>query len=73
MKKQFGIFAKPVPNAPMGKQMMHTATVLLFDRSGDFCGNDFARRQRRRCAREDEEAGRLKAWNSFCCGPLGRP
>jgi protein SCO1/2 len=38
VKKQFGIFAQPVPHAPMGKQMMHTATVLLFDRSGQFAG-----------------------------------
>ena len=38
VKKQYGIFAQPVPNAPMGKQMEHTATVLLFDRSGNFAG-----------------------------------
>ena len=35
VKKQFGIYAQPVPNAPMGKHMMHTATVLLFDRNGE--------------------------------------
>ena len=34
VKKQYGIYAEAVPNAPMGKQMMHTATVLLFDRNG---------------------------------------
>jgi len=38
VKKQYGIFAEPVPHAPMGKQMDHTATVLLFDRSGQFAG-----------------------------------
>jgi protein SCO1/2 len=37
-KRQYGIYAQPVPNAPMGKQMMHTATVLLFDRQGQFAG-----------------------------------
>ena len=34
VKKQYGIFAEPVPHAAMGKEMEHTATVLLFDRSG---------------------------------------
>ena len=38
VKKQYGIFAQPVPHAAMGKQMEHTATVLLFDRSGQFAG-----------------------------------
>lgn len=38
VKKQFGIFAQPEPNAPMGKQMEHTATVLLFDSDGNFAG-----------------------------------
>jgi protein SCO1 len=38
VKKQFGIFAQAVPNAPMGKQMEHTATVLLFDRQGHLAG-----------------------------------
>jgi protein SCO1/2 len=38
VKKQYGIFAEPVPHAPMGKQMEHTATVLLFDRNGQFAG-----------------------------------
>ena len=36
VKKQYGIYAEPLPNAPMGQQMMHTATVLLFDRTGSF-------------------------------------
>jgi protein SCO1/2 len=36
VKKQYGIFAQPMPDAPMGKEMEHTATVLLFDRSGKF-------------------------------------
>ena len=38
VKKQFGIYAEPVPHAAMGKQMEHTATVLLFDRAGHFAG-----------------------------------
>lgn len=38
VKKQYGIYAQPVPNAPMGQQMEHTATVLLFDRSGQLAG-----------------------------------
>jgi protein SCO1/2 len=36
VKKQFGIYAQPVPNAPMGQQMEHSAIVLLFDRAGSF-------------------------------------
>lgn len=36
VKKQFGIFAEPTPHAAMGKEMNHTATVLLFDRNGNF-------------------------------------
>jgi protein SCO1/2 len=38
VKKQYGIYAEPVPDAPMGKEMAHTATVLLFDRNGQFIG-----------------------------------
>jgi protein SCO1/2 len=38
VKKQFGIYAQAVPNAPMGQQMEHTATVLLFDRQGKLAG-----------------------------------
>jgi protein SCO1 len=38
VKKQFGIYAQAVPNAPMGQQMEHTATVLLFDRQGQLAG-----------------------------------
>lgn len=36
VKRQFGIYAQPVPNAPMGKEMEHSAIVLLFDRNGQF-------------------------------------
>jgi protein SCO1 len=36
VKKQFGIYAQAVPNAPMGQEMEHSAVVLLFDRSGRF-------------------------------------
>jgi protein SCO1 len=38
VKKQYGIYAQPVPNAPMGQQMEHTATVLLFDSHGQLMG-----------------------------------
>ena len=38
VKRQYGIYAEPVPHAAMGKEMDHTATVLLFDRSGRFAG-----------------------------------
>lgn len=38
VKKQYGIYAEPVPHAAMGKEMEHSATVLLFDRSGRFAG-----------------------------------
>lgn len=36
VKKQYGIFAEPSPHPMAGKEMMHTATVLLFDGSGRF-------------------------------------
>ena len=36
VKKQFGIFAEPSPHPMAGKEMEHTATVLLFDASGSF-------------------------------------
>jgi protein SCO1/2 len=38
VKKQYGIYAQPVPHAPIGKAMEHTATVLLFDRAGTLAG-----------------------------------
>ena len=38
VKKQYGIYAEPMPHAPMGQEMEHTATVLLFDRHGKFVG-----------------------------------
>ena len=38
VKRQYGIYAEPVPHAAMGKEMEHTATVLLFDRAGKFAG-----------------------------------
>jgi len=38
VKKEFGIYAEPEPHAGMGKEMQHTATVLLFDRNGAFTG-----------------------------------
>jgi protein SCO1 len=36
VKKQFGIYAQPQPDAPMGQQMEHSAIVLLFDRNSKF-------------------------------------
>ena len=39
VKKQFHIFAQPEPNSHGGMTMInHTATVLLFDRNGQFGG-----------------------------------
>jgi protein SCO1/2 len=38
VKKQFGIYAEPVPHGAMGKEMQHTSTVLLFDRGGALMG-----------------------------------
>jgi len=34
IKKQYGIYAEPVPHAAAGQEMQHTSTVLLFDRKG---------------------------------------
>jgi protein SCO1 len=38
VKRQYGIYAEPVPHAAMGKQMEHSSTVLLFDGSGRLAG-----------------------------------
>jgi protein SCO1/2 len=38
VKKQYGIFATPSPHPTAGKEMEHTATVLLFDRAGNLAG-----------------------------------
>lgn len=38
VKKQYGIFAQPSPHPMPGKEMEHTATVLLFDSGGEFVG-----------------------------------
>jgi protein SCO1/2 len=38
VKKQYGIHAEPVPHDGKGQEMMHTGSVLLFDRSGQFAG-----------------------------------
>ena len=38
VKKQYGIYAEPMPHAAMGQSIAHTSTVLLFDRSGKFVG-----------------------------------
>jgi protein SCO1/2 len=38
MKRQYGIYAEPVPHAAMGQSIAHASTVLLFDRSGKFAG-----------------------------------
>jgi protein SCO1/2 len=38
VKRQYGIFAQPMPDAPAGEQMEHSSTVLLFDRDGKFAG-----------------------------------
>lgn len=36
VKKQFGIYAQPSPEPMPGKEMMHSAVVLLFDSNGKF-------------------------------------
>lgn len=36
VKKQYGIYAEPSPHPMPGKEMMHSAIVLLFDRKGQF-------------------------------------
>lgn len=36
VKKQFGIYSKKVPDSSGGYSVDHTATVLLFDRNGQF-------------------------------------
>ena len=36
VKKQFGIYAQPSPHPMAGKEMEHSAVVLLFDRNGKF-------------------------------------
>ena len=38
VKKQYGIFAQASPHPMPGKEMEHTATVLLFDRKGGSVG-----------------------------------
>ena len=38
VKKQYGIFAEPSPHPMPGKEMEHSAMVLLFDRTGKFLG-----------------------------------
>ena len=38
VKKQYGIYAEPVPHAAMGQSITHTATVMLFDRTAKFSG-----------------------------------
>ena len=38
VKKHYGIFAQPSAHPMPGKEMEHTATVLLFDRNGGFVG-----------------------------------
>ena len=38
VKKQYGIHAEPTPHAGKGQEMMHTGSVLLFDRAGEFAG-----------------------------------
>jgi protein SCO1/2 len=36
VKKQYGIYAQPAQHPVPGKEMMHSAIVLLFDRNGKF-------------------------------------
>lgn len=36
VKKKYGIYAQPNPHTMAGMEMLHSATVLLFDRNGNF-------------------------------------
>ena len=36
VKKQYGVYAEPAAHPMAGKEMMHSAFVLLFDRNGKF-------------------------------------
>ena len=38
VKKQYGIYAEPSPHPMPGKEMEHSAIVLLFNRGGQFVG-----------------------------------
>jgi protein SCO1/2 len=38
VKKQYGIYAQPAAHPMAGKEMEHTATILLFDSDGQFAG-----------------------------------
>ena len=38
VKRQYGIYAEPMPHAAAGQEMAHTGTVLVFDRAGGFVG-----------------------------------
>ena len=44
-KRQFGIFSQKVPDQAGGYTVDHTATVLLFDRTGDFVATISAEEQ----------------------------
>ena len=58
VKKQYGIFAEPSPHPMAGKEMEHTATVLLFDRGGIRRDDRFAGARFQR-ARQAETPDRL--------------
>ncbi|HEY8592797.1 MAG TPA: SCO family protein [Sphingomicrobium sp.] len=38
VKKQYGIYAEPVPHGPAGQEMAHTGSTLLFDSAGKLAG-----------------------------------
>lgn len=38
VKKQYAVYAQPMRDAPMGHDVEHTGTVLLFDRTGTLAG-----------------------------------
>ncbi len=54
VKKQYGIYAQPMPHAAMGQSIAHTATVLLFDREREILRNHLGRRVRQLGCRRTE-------------------
>ena len=60
VKKQYRHLRPADAARPMGKEMEHTATVLLFDRDGQVRQHHRARRAGCRRARQAQEAGRLR-------------
>ena len=54
VKKQYGIHAEPTPHAGKRQEMMHTGSVLLFDRAGQLAGTISAKES------DDDAVAKLK-------------